>query len=269
MTGEKWIPLYESFFGTKLRKTSKVLGCAQGLVAGTLPKLWVWGLTNATEQGLIAFTDREDLENVVLDMLAGSNVTAKAFIDAIFECGWLDDINGEIYFHDWSDWSEYWYNYIRKKNYDAERKRKKRHPEKDQEQPGENAEVPVESPEPVPQEKAEKSDPPEPKKKMPGYAPSFEQFWKEYPRKIDKGSAYQKYQTRLKDGFSEEDLLEAARNYAAECRKLKTETQYIKHPKTFLSDKLPFTDYIRRKEQPARAEAQGDNPFEEWGAGNG
>ena len=269
MTGEKWIPLYESFFGTKLRKTSKVLGCAQGLVAGTLPKLWVWGLTNATEQGLIAFTDREDLENVVLDMLAGSNVTAKAFIDAVFECGWLDDINGEIYFHDWSDWSEYWYSYVRKKKKDVDRKRDKRLKEKENKPQEEKEEIPEESPDPVPNEMPETPAPTEPEKKPPRYIPAFEQFWSEYPRKIDKGSAYQKYKTRLKDGFSEEDLLEAARNYAAECRKLKTETQYIKHPKTFLSDKLPFTDYILKKEQPTQAVAQEDNPFEEWGAGNG
>lgn len=63
-------------------------------------------------------------------------------------------------------------------------------------------------------------------------------------------------------GYSDAELLEAARNYAAQCKKLKTEKQYIKHPKTFLSESLPFLDFIPKKTQPEVVEtASGENPF--------
>ena len=56
-----------------------------------------------------------------------------------------------------------------------------------------------------------KSQDPEPEKKPEGsgktkrneYAVAFEEFWKVYPRKVDKGNAYKKYQARLNDGYSD------------------------------------------------------------------
>ena len=43
---------------------------------------------------------------------------------------------------------------------------------------------------------------------------------------------------------------------------MKTEKQYIKHPKTFLSESLPFLDFIPKKTQPEVVEtASGENPF--------
>ena len=98
------------------------------------------------------------------------------------------------------------------------------------------------------------------------YSDGFEEFWKAYPRKIDKGNAYKKYSARRNDGFSDEELLSAATAYAEECRKLHTEQTYIKHPKTFLSDSLPFTDYIQNGSPPADEPPRNDvDPFAEWG----
>ena len=39
------------------------------------------------------------------------------------------------------------------------------------------------------------------------YSVHFEEFWKVYPRKKEKAKAYKYYLARLKDGFSEEELL--------------------------------------------------------------
>ena len=86
------------------------------------------------------------------------------------------------------------------------------------------------------------------------YSPEFEAFWKAYPRKDDKGTAYKKYQARRKDGFSADDLLTAAENYAAQCRKNHTEKDYIKQGKTFLSSTTPFTDYLAAKQNPVEEE---------------
>lgn len=77
------------------------------------------------------------------------------------------------------------------------------------------------------------------------YICSFDDFWKIYPRKNDKARAYKCYQARLKDGYTEDQLLTACKNYAAECEKNKTEQKYIKHGATFLSINEPFLDYLK------------------------
>ena len=80
--------------------------------------------------------------------------------------------------------------------------------------------------------------------------------------------AYKKYQTRRKDGYSAEELLAAAQAYASECKRKKTEKEYIKHPKTFLGDAMPFVEYIPK--QPAQpALKPGENPFRRGMIGSG
>ena len=95
------------------------------------------------------------------------------------------------------------------------------------------------------------------------YTTDFEELWEAYPRKVDKGQAYKKYKARLEDGFSHEQLYEAVKNYAAQCKKQRTETMYIKHGKTFLGESTPFLDYLP-KDKPVQSEAEYDdneNPF--------
>ena len=87
------------------------------------------------------------------------------------------------------------------------------------------------------------------------YTCDFESFWTAYPRKKDKGNAFKKYTARLNSGFSEEELLTAAKAYAEECRQNRTEEKYIKHPSTFLSDSTPFTEYLKG----GRADDTGNN----------
>lgn len=77
------------------------------------------------------------------------------------------------------------------------------------------------------------------------YICAFDEFWKIYPRKNDKARAYKQYQARLNDGYSEDQLLTACKNYAAECEKEKREQRYIKHGATFLSANEPFLDYLK------------------------
>ena len=98
------------------------------------------------------------------------------------------------------------------------------------------------------------------------YPKSFEQFWKVYPRRIGKGEAYKKYKARLNDGFSEHELITAAENYAKLCISERTPDNYIKHPKTFLSDSTPFTDYISNSKyvDDDQNGQDNDNPYAEW-----
>ena len=83
------------------------------------------------------------------------------------------------------------------------------------------------------------------------YPTEFEAFWAEYPKKVDKGQGYKKYQARLKDGYSPEELRIAARNYRMECERERTPSKYIKHAKTFLGDATPFLDYMSKRKEPA------------------
>lgn len=86
------------------------------------------------------------------------------------------------------------------------------------------------------------------------YPRAFEEFWGAYPRKDEKAGAYKKYQARLQDGFSEVQLLTAAKQYAEECKQEKREKRYTKQAKTFLSDSTPFLDYLERFEQTERSQ---------------
>ena len=106
-------------------------------------------------------------------------------------------------------------------------------------------------------------------KKSGNYSTEFECFWEVYPRKSDKGEAYKKYLTRLKDGWSPEQLLTAAKKYRAQIVTNRTDQKYIKLCKTFLSDTTPFTDYLTRTERQG-ANKDTENPYEEWeGSANG
>lgn len=77
------------------------------------------------------------------------------------------------------------------------------------------------------------------------YSLSFNEFWDNYPRRQDKGQAYKCYQARLNDGYTEEQLLTACKNYAAECEREKREKKYTKVASTFLSVNEPFVDYLK------------------------
>lgn len=100
-------------------------------------------------------------------------------------------------------------------------------------------------------------------KKSESYSNDFESFWEIYPRKSDKGSAYKKYLTRLKDGWSPEQLLTAAKKYKAQIIANRTDQKYIKLCKTFLSDTTPFADYLTKTERQG-ASNDTENPYAEW-----
>lgn len=99
-------------------------------------------------------------------------------------------------------------------------------------------------------------------KKKKNYSTEFECFWEVYPRKSDKGEAYKKYLTRLKDGWSPEQLLTAAKKYRAQIITNRTDQKYIKLCKTFLSDTTPFTDYLTKTERQG-VSSDTENPYAE------
>lgn len=75
------------------------------------------------------------------------------------------------------------------------------------------------------------------------YTTAFEEFWKNYPRKIEKKGAFKAWNTRLREGVAPELLINAAKGYSASCRQKKTEERFIKHPATFLGSEEPYLSY--------------------------
>lgn len=102
-------------------------------------------------------------------------------------------------------------------------------------------------------------------KAISNYSKEFEKFWSIYPRKMDKAQAYKKYNARLQDGFSPDELYMAACNYSEQCQKDKTESKYIKHAKTFLGESTPFLDYLPKKGSSTGMKAEDeDDPYGDW-----
>lgn len=122
--------------------------------------------------------------------------------------------------------------------------------------PGIEAEEKKETEQVVPQE-------PPKKPKKTEYSTDFQRFWGIYPRKDGKGEAYKKYKARLNDGWSPDELCEAAENYKKKLVRDRTESKYIKHAKTFLSENTPFEDFLNKQENNRVEESQEDegNPF--------
>ncbi len=88
------------------------------------------------------------------------------------------------------------------------------------------------------------------------YNAHFVTLWGAYPKKADKAAAYKQYQARLKDGYSEEELLQAVERYATECKRENREQRYIKHCKTFLGVNGSFTEYLKTREDERSNEAE-------------
>ena len=76
------------------------------------------------------------------------------------------------------------------------------------------------------------------------YPAEFEEWWSVYPNKIRKAEAYRRWQRCIKTrSASAEELLEAARNYAAACKG--RDPSKIMHPPTFLNpDNQRWKDFL-------------------------
>jgi hypothetical protein len=75
------------------------------------------------------------------------------------------------------------------------------------------------------------------------YTPEFDFFWKGYPKKIEKIKVFKCWNTRIKDGYTPEQMITAAKKYLTSLHE-GTELQYIKNPSTFIGPNKPFLDYL-------------------------
>ncbi|WP_263707886.1 helix-turn-helix domain-containing protein [Shouchella tritolerans] len=95
-------------------------------------------------------------------------------------------------------------------------------------------------------------------KPAPGsYSTEFEEFWKLYPRKVDKKMAYRKWR-EVRKKHSAQEIMDGLAGYKREIEQKKTATEYIKHAKTFLHNEC-FKEYEGGAEV---AESSGRNEYE-------
>lgn len=98
----------------------------------------------------------------------------------------------------------------------------------------------------------------------------FNALWEEYPNKRGKGAAEKSFIRWRKAGYSLEDMTQATRNYAAECRLKGRTEEYIKHGSTFFGPNKPFADYIAGipscpgASAPRVGGVRGDMPLNDW-----
>ncbi len=85
-----------------------------------------------------------------------------------------------------------------------------------------------------------------------GYSLEFENFWKEYPRKEGKATAYRKWNSRIKDGFPPEALIKAAELYSSQMQTEGRQRKHIKLASTFLGPDLHFKELLEHSEEIQR-----------------
>lgn len=92
--------------------------------------------------------------------------------------------------------------------------------------------------------------------------PQFDEFWSIYPRKMSKADAVSAWKALLKNKESIDDILKATKNYAKECEG--KETQFVKHPATFLR-KERWKDYLSpSRESPNVDPRNKEIEFQKW-----
>jgi hypothetical protein len=89
-------------------------------------------------------------------------------------------------------------------------------------------------------------------KKKNDYTHEFEEFWKVYPRKIEKKQAAKAFGSALKR-HSFENIVEGTKQYAETLKRSGTEERFIKHASTFLNNDS-FLEYGGREEEKENKE---------------
>ena len=264
-----WISVHEQVLGGKLRNLAKEIGCSQNEALGLLVRLWLWGINNADREGRIIGANKEDVAEV-LNIGIDNRYSSMEVIEALINTNWID-FEEDLFLHDWDEWQEQWYKAIEVREKDAARKReerKKARMAKNTEkyvkiELEEGLEADLSSPKFIIPHKEEPKKQPEEPRITEEYPEGFNQFWEVYPKKVGKGEAYKKYKARINSGWSPEELIVAAKNYASKVIRERTDKQYIKHPKTFLSDNEPFVDFLPVKTTVEKSSNE-DDPYGDW-----
>lgn len=72
---------------------------------------------------------------------------------------------------------------------------------------------------------------------------SFDDFYKIYPKKVEKLYARKCYDIAIRNGATHEEIYNGAKTYAAYCLAENKDRQYIKNPSTFLNKGCWMDEY--------------------------
>lgn len=216
-----FVSVYKSIDGEKLRRLCEYLDCSKFEAVGILVLFWLWGKENADENGVFRIGLRT-LNTAFINHTSDCGYTPNMIVDALVDTGWIDVSHGMPMIHDWRDWEKKVDTIETSEENMGRPKKSKEETEKPENEPKKYT------------SRALRND----------FTEDFEAFWSVYPRKIGKINAFKVYNTRLKEGYSPNQLLKAAENYSYDCRKKHTDEMYIKHPSTFIGPSLPFLDYL-------------------------
>jgi hypothetical protein len=86
------------------------------------------------------------------------------------------------------------------------------------------------------------------------YTPEFEEFWKVYPRKIEKKQAATKFRAKIKQ-HNLSTIVEGTKAYVQFLEENQTDKKYIKHAATFLNNDS-FLEYSGSSEEPKEIDPQ-------------
>jgi len=228
----EWIKLYASAFThPKTRRVAKRLGVSPAAVVGHMAALWSFTAEFAPDGDLSRFDDEE------VELGAGWDGDDGAFVDAAKVSGYLDDEDGVLSVHDWSDYGG---KLVAMRAADRKRKAASRKSEgcpADVQRTASRARAGQ-------REEREEREEKEEKEHMPADAGVFDSFYDVYPRKIARQKALRAWRARLKDGHSAADMTTAARVYADHCRRNHTEPRFIQHPATFIGVDVPYVEWL-------------------------
>lgn len=253
-----WISVHEDVVGPKLRKLSNEIGCSQAEALGILNVIWLWGLKNADQSGELKDTGRRNVAAAIpFDMLR-EDLNPLKIVDALIETGWIDEVDGTLFLHDWDEWQEQWYKFLGRRAYDAKRKREERR--RKREDPPAVPSVPAPQPEKEPEEPG-KGEEPKPKKRT--KAPKPEKV--KYAKFVSlQETEYQKLVERFGEAATAK-AIEMLDNYKGSNGK-KYDSDYraiLNWTMDRVREKCP--GLIKRQEDTSAGDK---NPFGEWGVKN-
>ena len=114
-----WISVHQPIRDhRKIRELFRILKIRRAEAIGTLVLIWTWAIDNCDQHGKLLSCTIEDLANA-----AYWTKSPKTLYSALVEAGWIDEINGEMYLHDWDDFNKPFYDYVARKEKDKKRKR--------------------------------------------------------------------------------------------------------------------------------------------------
>lgn len=121
-----WVSVHNGVNGPKLRKFAKSAGISKAEALGTLVTLWLWGLNNADSTGEIQDADIKTISAAIPSDMLSDGVDSEQLVKILISTGWIDEVDGALFLHDWDEWQEQWYKFLNRKAYDAKRKREKK-----------------------------------------------------------------------------------------------------------------------------------------------